>query len=38
MNCLGITWWQWWIIIMITINTVVNLTVFVKGRKLKKDE
>jgi|MDSZ01.3.fsa_nt_gb hypothetical protein len=26
-------WWQWWLIIAITINTTINLIVFFKGRK-----
>ena len=28
-------WWQWWLIIAITINTTTNLIVFFKGRKYK---
>jgi uncharacterized protein YpmS len=27
-------WWQWWLLIAITINTTINLIVFFKGRKL----
>ena len=27
-------WWQWWLLIAITINTLINLIVFFKGRKL----
>ena len=27
-------WWQWWLLIAITINTMINLIVFFKGRKL----
>tara|TARA_X000001388_G_C2152919_1_gene93101 strand:- start:431 stop:592 length:162 start_codon:yes stop_codon:yes gene_type:complete len=29
-----ILWWQWWLLIAITINTIINLIVFFKGRKL----
>ena len=29
-----ILWWQWWLLIAITINTTINLVVFFKGRKL----
>jgi len=29
-----ILWWQWWLLIAITINTTINLIVFFKGRKL----
>tara|TARA_R100001224_G_C3885041_1_gene102919 strand:- start:221 stop:382 length:162 start_codon:yes stop_codon:yes gene_type:complete len=29
-----IVWWQWWLLIAITINTTINLIVFFKGRKL----
>ena len=28
-------WIQYWLVIMITINTTVNLIVFFKGRKFK---
>jgi hypothetical protein len=38
MQCLGITWWQWWILIAVTLNTSINTIVYVKGRKIKKDE
>ncbi len=31
-----ILWWQWWLLIAITINTTINLIVFFKGRKLHK--
>jgi len=27
-------WWQWWLLIAISINTTINLIVFFKGRKL----
>ena len=27
-------WWQWWLLIAITINTVINSIVFFKGRKV----
>ena len=30
--------WQWWILIMVTINTVINSIVFVVGRKFKKEK
>ena len=26
------TWWQWWLIGAITVNTVINLVVFFKHR------
>jgi hypothetical protein len=26
------TWWQWWLIGVITVNTVINLIVFFKHR------
>jgi uncharacterized protein YpmS len=29
-----ILWWQWWLLIAISINTTINLIVFFKGRKL----
>lgn len=38
MQCLGITWWQWWILIAVTVNTTINAIVFTRGRKIKKDE
>lgn len=31
-------WWQWWILTAITLNTVVNLIVFFRGRKFKKEK
>lgn len=30
-------WWEWWLLAMLTINTMVNVTVFFVGRKFKKD-
>jgi len=30
------TWWQWWLIVVITANTVINAIVFFIGRKFKK--
>tara|TARA_R100000742_G_C4191046_1_gene23121 strand:+ start:281 stop:439 length:159 start_codon:yes stop_codon:yes gene_type:complete len=27
-------WWQSWLLVAITINTLINLIVFFKGRKL----
>tara|TARA_R100000081_G_scaffold72918_1_gene39474 strand:- start:229 stop:360 length:132 start_codon:yes stop_codon:yes gene_type:complete len=27
-------WWQWWLLIAITINTVINSIVFFRGRKV----
>ena len=30
------TWWQWWLIVVITVNTVINAIVFCIGRKFKK--
>jgi hypothetical protein len=33
---LDLLWWQWWILIAITINTTVNLIVFFRGRKFKR--
>jgi len=29
-------WWEIWMMVAITINTVVNLIVFFKGRKFRK--
>ena len=28
--------WQWWLLIMVTTNTIVNLIVFFVGRKFKR--
>ena len=37
MECLGVTWWQWWILVaVVTVNTSINLIVYVKGRKIKR--
>jgi uncharacterized protein YpmS len=33
-NTEQLIWWQWWLLIAITINTTINLIVFFKGRKL----
>ena len=33
-NTVQLIWWQWWLLIAITINTLINLIVFFKGRKL----
>ena len=30
------TWWQWWVIVVITANTIINAIVFFIGRKFKK--
>lgn len=38
MECLGISWWQWWILVAVTVNTTINGIVFYRGRKIKKDE
>jgi len=38
MECLGISWWQWWILVAVTVNTTINAIVFTRGRKIKKDE
>jgi len=27
-------WWQWWLLGAITINTIINLIVFFRGRKV----
>tara|TARA_Y100001937_G_C7047974_1_gene297752 strand:- start:758 stop:886 length:129 start_codon:yes stop_codon:yes gene_type:complete len=29
---LNLLWWQWWILVMITVNTMLNLVVFFKHR------
>jgi len=29
---LDLLWWQWWILVMITVNTTLNLVVFFKHR------
>jgi len=28
----GLVWWQWWILIMVTINTGINTILFFKHR------
>jgi len=33
-DTIQLIWWQWWLLIAITINTLINLIVFFKGRKL----
>ena len=30
--------WQLWLLIAVTINTIINLIVFFKGRKIKDDK
>lgn len=30
------SWWEWWLLIAITLNTIINTIVFFKGRKFKK--
>jgi|TARA_R100000781_G_scaffold103834_1_gene67505 uncharacterized protein YpmS len=32
---MSVEFWQWWILVMVTINTVINSIVFVVGRKFK---
>ena len=32
---MNVEFWQWWILSMVTINTVINSVVFVVGRKFK---
>jgi hypothetical protein len=29
----GLTWWQWWLILMVTVNTVLNTITFFKHKK-----
>jgi|TARA_A100001515_G_C4450269_1_gene170024 hypothetical protein len=31
-----VEFWQWWILVMVTINTCINAIVFFVGRKFKK--
>tara|TARA_R100000988_G_scaffold89243_1_gene52625 strand:+ start:208 stop:324 length:117 start_codon:yes stop_codon:yes gene_type:complete len=31
-----VEFWQWWILIMVTVNTCINTIVFFVGRKFKK--
>ena len=33
-----VEFWQWWILIMVTINTCINTIVFFVGRKFKKSK
>ena len=33
---MSVEFWQWWILIMVTINTCINSVVFIVGRKFKK--
>jgi hypothetical protein len=33
---MNIDFWHWWILSMVTINTVINSIVFIVGRKFKK--
>jgi len=33
---MSVEFWQWWILIMVTINTLINTIVFFVGRKFKK--
>jgi|TARA_X000001382_G_scaffold92266_1_gene66807 hypothetical protein len=33
---MAVEFWQWWLLIMVTTNTVVNLIVFFVGRKFRK--
>jgi len=35
---LDLLWWQWWILVMITVNTTLNLVVFFKHRFRKKGD
>jgi hypothetical protein len=29
----GLVWWQWWLLLMVTINTSLNTITFFKHRK-----
>jgi len=29
----GLVWWQWWLLLMVTINTCLNAITFYKHRK-----
>jgi len=31
-------WWQWWLLGAITVNTLINVTVFFVGRKFKRSK
>ena len=33
---MNIEFWHWWILSMVTINTIINSIVFIVGRKFKK--
>ena len=33
---MDLEFWHWWILSMVTINTVINSIVFIVGRKFKK--
>ena len=35
---MSVEFWQWWILIMVTINTLINTIVFFVGRKFKKNK
>jgi len=35
---MSVEFWQWWILSMVTINTIQNLIVFFVGRKFKKEK
>jgi hypothetical protein len=35
---MSVEFWQWWILIMVTINTSINTVVFFVGRKFKKNK
>jgi len=30
------SWWEWWLLTAITLNTIINTIVFFQGRKFKK--
>jgi|DEB0MinimDraft_6_1074348.scaffolds.fasta_scaffold01900_4 hypothetical protein len=32
------SWWQWWLLIAVTLNTLINTTVFFIGRKFKSNK
>ena len=35
---MNVEFWQWWILSMVTLNTILNSIVFVVGRKFKKEK
>ena len=35
---MSVEFWQWWILIMVTINTCINSIVFIVCRKFKKEK